>query len=650
MSRFFNPESAMFRSVIRVIRVGAIGALAVANRQTLAQTADVAAPTKLWAAQNTINQITLVWKLAPGAMGYVLYRDAGAGGGGPEGQAKVANLAANSSRYVYIVRAAPQQVQQFYLQATDANGRASAKVAFNPVTLVNAAVPAVPPASVTAKESSPGVITVTWTPSPGATAYALGRMAGGSGLANLCAICPTEPTYVDSGVTNGVRYQYSVAAITPTAVSLRTMSNVLTPGVVATTGGTGGAGGTGGTGGTGTPVDTIKTTPVDSIKTTPVDSVPPGTPNPDPVHGRYRVTLTGFSVTAQTYDNPFQIDGKGDEVYFATHVMTFDTTAANIVVANEVRTSRIYGDINGFSYRVKAGTAGSTGGLATGNTFPGSTPKTAATDIPMVLWEGELIQGRSAVVVVPTVWEWDDNPELFGNWLTGRDAVLARFLLQPELMAGALLNTDLQPFETGSGGLFVHTNMFGDARDRPVGLRPGQPANNAGFFSPLPLDQSGKPTVSYASKIASVVTLILGNSPLGQQASSLLSKLFQFVSSFAGSLGTTNAHLALPTANNLPGALGSSVAAMRPKLRTTMLSQPTVALRQFQTVLASALTSGISSDLYLFEKMVALTPRAIEDALSRSKTPGATAISVQYTDYTSLQGKYTLYLKVERLP
>ena len=89
---------------------------------------------------------------------------------------------------------------------------------------------------------------------------------------------------------------------------------------------------------------------------------------------------------------------------------------------------------------------------------------------------------------------------------------------------------------------------------------------------------------------------------------------------------------------------------MRPKLRSTMQTQPTIALRQFQTAIASALTSGISSDLYLFEKMVALTPRAIDDALSRSKTPGATVISVQYADYTSLQGKYTLYLKVERLP
>lgn len=259
----------MLRSLI------VIGGLALTAPSGRAQTAEVAPPTKLWAAQMALNQVTLVWRLAPGATGYVLYRNAVPGStAGPDGQVKLAALAGNVSRYVYIVRAASTEVQQFYLQATDANGRTSAKVPFNAVALVNAAVAAVPPASVTAKETSPGVITVTWTPSAGATAYAIGRVVGGSGLGNLCALCPTEPTYVDSGVASGIRYQYSVATITPTAISLRTMSNVVTPGVVATT--TGGAGVTGGvtstagTGGTstsgsgGTLVNPVITTPVNA--------------------------------------------------------------------------------------------------------------------------------------------------------------------------------------------------------------------------------------------------------------------------------------------------------------------------------------------------------------------------------------------------
>jgi hypothetical protein len=603
----------------------------------VAQSADsLSPPTRLWAAQTAIGQITLAWKPVSGATGYVLHRDAG-NAGGAEGRAKVADLAGNVSHYVYVVRAAPQHVQQFYLEATDANGRVSPKAAFNPVTLVTTPVAAVPPASVTAKETSPGVITVTWTSAPGATAYTLGRIAGTSGLQALCRMCSTDPTYVDSGVTNGTRYQYSVAAMTPTAVSTRTMSNVVTPGVVATTGGTGGTGTTGGTpGGTsntgGTTTDTTKT----------------ATTAADPLHGRYRVSLTGFTVQSQTYDHLLQIDGKGDEVFLATHVMQFDTTSTSLVVNNEVLTSKVYGDISGFSYRVKAGTAGLTGGLVSGNEFPPPKSLVGTGGLPMVLWEGELVQGRGAVLIVPTIWEWDDNPELFGNWLTGRHAFLSR-LLKADVMASILLNQNVKPVEMGSPGLFVRTNMFGDPRDRPIGLKPGQPAADAGFFAPL----DPRKAATYGTMSGSVVTSILANNPFATFAQSLLDKLFGITSGFAQSLGATNAKMPQASAKTLPGILATTVSAVIRQLSSVMSgvaqSQPGAGIQQLATVVRSASPSSLATDLYLFEQAIDITPASVQAALGASKTTGMVTIDVPYVDYSSLQGRYVLHLKLERL-
>lgn len=641
-----------------------IGALLLWAVPATAQTTEPA-PTDLWAAQTALNMITLVWKPVAGATGYVLWRDVGASaaatGQGAQRQAKLATLASNANRYGYVVRNMAE-AQQFYLEAIGANGKSSARVPFNPVTMVNAAVPAVPPPSVTATESTPGVITLTWAPSPGATAYMLGRVVGGSGLAMLCSVCPTTGTYVDSGVATGVRYQYAVTAITPTAVSQRTMSNPLTPGVVAsgatgavgsgttstggatTTSGTGATGVIATTGGTATTSGTSGTTS-DTTQATTLTPVAKTPSSADPSSGRYRITLTNFTVNAQTYDNPFQLDGKGDEVYLATHILLFDTSSTNLVVSNEVRTSKMYGDVSGFSYRVRAGTAGSTGGLATGNSVGAAT--TPGGEFPMVLWEGPLVQGKNVLVVIPTIWEWDDNPELFGNWLTGRHAMLDR-LLQAEPLAALLLNTDLQPVELGAGGLYVRTNMFGDARDRPIGLRPGQPVSTSGFMAPLSNDATG----TYANMTGSVVQNILQNSPFATIAKAVLDRIFQSVSGFATAVGNTLSRIQLAAGAVVGNVASQVVGTVRPRLSTAMRaqeSQGATGLRQFATLIQSAAPSSFASDMYFFEKAVAITPAAMQTALAGAKYPWI-MVDVPYVDYTALQGKYTLYLKVEKLP
>ena len=606
---------------------------------TLAQTPEVAPPSNLWAAQTSAKEITLVWRPAPGAAGYVVYRDGGHASPGGRGASsdKIATLAANVSRYVFIVRGAVQEPIQLSLESMDASRRASPRVAFNTVTLVSGAVPAVAPGSVTATESAPGVISVRWTASPGATAYVLGRAVGGSGLKSLCAICSTETTFVDSGVTTGVRHVYSVAAITPSSVSGRTMSNDVTPGTVAS-----GGGGGGGTGGI----------PNDSTHATTDTTAPAPAPPTDPMRGRYRVSLTGFTVRAQSYDHPLQIDGKGDEIYLATQVMAFDTASAGLVIDNRVLTSRVYGDVNRFSYRVRAGNAGPTGGLRTGDSYPASTSGKGASAEPTVLWQGELVQGRSAVVVVPTVWEWDDNMELFGNWITGRHALLYN-LLQRDPMVAILSNGDPQPMELGSAGLVMHTNMFGDARDRPIGMRAGMPSNRAGFFEPLPANAKGAASANaaYRDKKSAVVATILPANPFKDDAVNGLQRMLGSVNDFAMSLGASNAQIPLPSILNAIAVLGPIGNGLRPVLGEAMRSQVGTGIRQIATVLAFARPSSFSTNLYFFEKMLVLTPKSVEAAFTNSKgAAGAALIDVEYVDPTQLQGRYVLHLKLEKLP
>ena len=156
--------------------------------------------------------------------------------------------------------------------------------------------------------------------------------------------------------------------------------------------------------------------------------------------GRFRVTLTGFTVHRQTEDNPLQTDGKGDEVYVVAEVAQYDQHhefggtrglgrenilknmgrqegfhgRGNVVLRRSL-ISVLMGDVNEQFEppRVRAGSASDMGGLRTGDRFPTNEPwNLSATPrrpdrLPMVLWEGELRQSWDLAIIIPTIWEWD---------------------------------------------------------------------------------------------------------------------------------------------------------------------------------------------------------------------------------------------------
>lgn len=193
--------------------------------------------------------------------------------------------------------------------------------------------------------------------------------------------------------------------------------------------------------------------------------------------GRFRVTLTGFTVNNATVDDALQRDGRGDEVYALANVMELSTSASPRILSPE---SLLYGDTSANSdhrFVIRGGNAGNTGGFVSGNRYPapGEEPERLPNSadnvqvrlIPMVLWDGFLISGERAVVILPTIWEDDDfRGEVRDVWSTQAGSWLRNFAASAApLVSGnarrSLITRDVDVMTTA-----IHRNSF----DRPIGI------------------------------------------------------------------------------------------------------------------------------------------------------------------------------------
>ncbi len=141
--------------------------------------------------------------------------------------------------------------------------------------------------------------------------------------------------------------------------------------------------------------------------------------------GKYRVTINGFKVTHETFDNPAEVDGKRDEVYVQATTQVFHTVGAQLAPKTTVR-SWTHGDRNAArwqnagsaNYRIKAGSASAMGGLMTGDAYPNNLmpwKRAPGADemtrgFPLLVWDGELYQDMNTVVILPSIWEDDEKP------------------------------------------------------------------------------------------------------------------------------------------------------------------------------------------------------------------------------------------------
>jgi hypothetical protein len=197
-----------------------------------------------------------------------------------------------------------------------------------------------------------------------------------------------------------------------------------------------------------------------------------GTPAKPP-SGRFRVTLNGFLVVHETADHSFEVDGKRDEVFLLAEVAEFN--AAGEVVNRTSPESAVLGDTQGYGSRIPAGRASDLGGLRSSDQYPATEPwrrsaSAGARRPPMLLWEGTLTQGSNALVVVPTIWEWDGPTDLLRQYRAAMASVFARYV---RTLSASETNFDrfLTPMTGGPGASrVVGFEPTGNAADRPIGV------------------------------------------------------------------------------------------------------------------------------------------------------------------------------------
>jgi hypothetical protein len=150
-----------------------------------------------------------------------------------------------------------------------------------------------------------------------------------------------------------------------------------------------------------------------------------------PASKKYRVTLTGFKVHNQTIEEGGYPVQPGDDVFISADVKYLDINGKQVIQGLKgTARSKIFGNIFEVStLGVQAGSA-SGGGFKTGDEFAptpanaslpgGGTGSTGPHILPLVLWEGNLVKGSNAVVVTPTVWEWDHSQDMSTQAWTGK--------------------------------------------------------------------------------------------------------------------------------------------------------------------------------------------------------------------------------------
>ena len=199
---------------------------------------------------------------------------------------------------------------------------------------------------------------------------------------------------------------------------------------------------------------------------------------------RFRVTINGFACHRPTYDDASQSDGVDDEIYVRANPVLYDLVTFRNQLPAE---SRVIGDTNGFPERVRGGSGhsivGGNGGFHEGDTFPSggrpwertSTPN--RDHPPLLIWEGELVSGRDALMIIPSIWEWDSPVHLnreIENYYTGA--------LAPAYANADLVSEIRRRITTGGGtgtGLISSRRQFDRVRmakatagagSRPIGM------------------------------------------------------------------------------------------------------------------------------------------------------------------------------------
>lgn len=139
--------------------------------------------------------------------------------------------------------------------------------------------------------------------------------------------------------------------------------------------------------------------------------------------GRYRVSIAGFKVNHETFDDQLERDGKRDEVYVTAWAQVIDRATGAARAPGVIHQSAVHGDTWNLPGRILAGTASDRGGIKTGDRV-GATPglgrafsSTVPYSFPMEVWVGTLSDATDTLLVMPVLWE-KDNDDSASRWWT----------------------------------------------------------------------------------------------------------------------------------------------------------------------------------------------------------------------------------------
>lgn len=219
-----------------------------------------------------------------------------------------------------------------------------------------------------------------------------------------------------------------------------------------------------------------------------------------PSSGQYLVTITGLRCGKAILDDPFDRDGKGDEVYAAAYVRRYDRRTGDFLEQSVPQTA-VYGDTRNFPDREQAGSLSPTGGIGDFDSIPPNAsadrccvPDPARKRFPLLLWQGSLTDGGDVLIISPSVWESDGDPSWFYVWGEAQhrlgESLLSRQEVQDQISRKVFGPITLGATGANSGNLSqaaagvivgsLGLPMFGlpvqaftgGFKDRPIGLVP----------------------------------------------------------------------------------------------------------------------------------------------------------------------------------
>ncbi len=197
-----------------------------------------------------------------------------------------------------------------------------------------------------------------------------------------------------------------------------------------------------------------------------------------PATGNYLITIIGLRcVTSTGEDDVLKGDGKGDEIYASAYVRRYDRRTFEELEQTNLRTM-VYGDISRYPDRIRAGSGSGTGGIASGDTVPDNArleriPSVPASDsiFPFKLYSGPLTDGADALVISPSIWEYDEGSNAYYLAWSQHQEALNRSIFYDQLVQSQLGRKNIVPLTLGGNVPPPDQGPVHDIRqDRPIGF------------------------------------------------------------------------------------------------------------------------------------------------------------------------------------